>query len=146
MHQVLRNLRRQGVKHIVIFFITIFFLAGGPASARGPDPKTIQRAVFKVENIRCSRCFSAVSDRLSKLEGFSGMGVNLLTKKVAVDVTLPLTPEAVQKTIQELGYPVLLVSVDPVKEKESFAYLHTRPGQGAGCCTGRVCDSEPVTP
>ncbi len=133
------------MKTILILSITVFLLTGGPVSARDPDEKTIHRAVFKMENISCSGCFSAVSDRLSKLEGFSGMGVNLLTKKVAVDFTPPLTPEAVQGTIQALGYPVSLASVDPVKEKESFAYLQTRPGQSAGCCTGRVCDLEPRT-
>ena len=134
------------MKNIIIISITAFFLAGGPVSARAPDPKPIQRAVFKVEKISGRGCFSVISDRLSKLEGFSGMGVNLFTKKVAVDVTQPLTPEAVQETIQELGFPVSLVSVDPVKEKESFAYLHTRSGKDAGCCTGRVCDPGPLTP
>ena len=134
------------MKYLLILAITAFFLAGGPASALDPDPKTIHRAVFKMENLSCSGYFFAVSDRLSKLEGFSGMGVNLLTKKVAVDFTLPLTPETVQKSIQTLGYPVSLVSVDPVKKKESFAYLHTRSGQGPGCCNGRECDAESRTP
>ncbi|MCF8091776.1 MAG: heavy-metal-associated domain-containing protein [Desulfotignum sp.] len=130
---------------ITILSITMALWATGAASAQDPGSKTLQRAVFKVGNISCSGCFSAISDRLSKLDGFSGMGVNLLTKKVAVDFTPPLTPEAVQGTIQALGYPVSLESVDPVKEKESFAYLQTRPGQSAGCCTGRACDLEPRT-
>lgn len=134
------------MKHILTLSITVFFLAGGPASAQGPDPATIQRAVLKVGNISCSGCFSAVSDRLSKLEGFSGMGVNLFTKKVAVDFAPPATAEIVRETIQELGFSVSLTSVDPVEEKESFAYLHTRLGQTAGCCTGRLCDIETKTP
>lgn len=103
------------------------------------DSRSIQRAVFKVENLTCGACFSNINAGLVPLEGFSGMGVNLLRNLVAVDFVGPLSADEIGAAITRKGYPATLESVDSIMEKEAFAYLNTRrkgAGSGGGCCGG----------
>jgi copper chaperone CopZ len=99
---------------------------------------SVQRAVFRVENLTCGACFSNINAGLVPLEGFSGMGANLFRKRVAVDFVSPLSVDEIGSAISQKGYPATLESVEPIMEKESFAYLNTRqkgPGTGGGCCS-----------
>lgn len=101
--------------------------------------RSIHRAVFKVENLTCGGCFSNINAGLAPLEGFSGMGVNLLRNLVAVDFVGPLSADEIGAVITRKGYPATLESVDPILEKEAFAYLNSGrkgPGSGGGCCSG----------
>lgn len=100
--------------------------------------KSIQRAVFKVENLTCGACFTNINEGLAPLEGFSGMGANLLRNLVAVDFVGPLSADQIKAAITKKGYPATLESVEPIMEKESFAYLNKNQkglaGSG-GCCS-----------
>lgn len=67
------------------------------------------------------------------------MGANLFRKLVAVDFVGPLSTDEIKEAITKKGYPATLESVDPIMEKESFAYLDIRQkgaGFGGGCCSG----------
>ncbi len=122
----------------------MLFVTMGTATAGDTKEESIQRAVFKVENMTCGACFTNINAGISPLEGFSGMGVNLFRKLVAVDFIGQLSAEEIGAAITKSGYPATLESVDPIMKKESFAYLNTRqkgPGSGGGCCSG---GSDPV--
>ncbi len=112
----------------------------GETTDSTPPSDVTQRAVFQVENLTCGACFSKINSALTPLEGFSGMGANLLRKLVAVDFNAPLTPESIGAAIAGLGYPATLDSVDSLSEKETFAYTQSkRKGSGSGgggCCGG----------
>lgn len=105
----------------------------------GTRAGSLHRAVFKVENLTCGACFSNINAGLTPLEGFSGMGANLLRNRVAVDFASPLSADQIGMAITRKGYPATLESVDPIMGKEAFAYLNSRqrgPGFGGGCCSG----------
>ncbi len=124
----------------------LLFLAAAVVTAQAPPTKaesadkTTQRAVFKVENMTCGACLSKINAELGPLEGFSGMGANLLRNMVAVDFVTPLTPEKIGAAITNLGYPATLDEVEAIEEKETFAYMQSqRKGSGygsGGCCGG----------
>jgi copper chaperone CopZ len=102
------------------------------------DTRSLRRAVFTVENLTCGACFSNINEGLAPLEGFSGMGVNLFRKRLAVDFVAPLSVDKIGDAITRKGYPAILESVGPIMEKEGFAYLNARrkgPVSG-GCCSG----------
>ncbi|HCY87972.1 MAG TPA: hypothetical protein DHV36_22740 [Desulfobacteraceae bacterium] len=129
---------------------TTIILAGGMfllAAALGVAQETssvktsavTQRAVFKVENLTCGACFSKINSALSPMDGFSGMGANLFRGMVAVDFVAPLTPETIKDAISAIGYPATLDGVEPLTEKETFAYMQSKRrgfGGGGGCCGG----------
>ncbi len=138
------------MKKMSVLFLSGFFLflaaavvtaqnTGEASEATTPSDVT-QRAVFQVENLTCGACFSKINSALGPLEGFSGMGANLLRNLVAVDFKAPLTPEDIGAAITDLGYPATLDSVDSLSEKETFAYIQSqRKGAGyggGGCCGG----------
>lgn len=107
--------------------------------AKEDQGNVAHRAIFKVENLTCGACFTKINQGLSSVEGFAGMGTNLFRRLVAVDFNAPLTPEKIKDVISGLGYPAVLDTVEPVTEKESFAYLNRLrqgPGAGGGCCAG----------
>ena len=131
------------VKKVLIISFSLAVVLGaalvmaGNESASGPASGPVQRAVFNVENLSCGACFSKIQAALAPAKGYSGMGANLFRKLVAVDFADPLTPEAIGKTITDLGYPATLDSVAPVEENQTFAYLESlRQGKGGGCCGG----------
>ena len=129
------------MKKLSLLILAGAFLFGAMAIATAEDAKEVstQRAVFKVENMTCGACYSNINAGLSPLEGFSGMGVNLFRKLVAVDFIGSLSAEEIGAAITKSGYPATLESVDPIMKKESFAYLNTRkrgPGGGGSCCSG----------
>ncbi len=123
----------------------LLFLAAAVVTAQAPPTKaesadkTTQRAVFKVDNMTCGACLSKINAELGPLEGFSGMGANLLRNMVAVDFVGPMTPEQIGSAITNLGYPATLDTVDTIGEKETFAYMQSLRkggGYGGGCCGG----------
>ena len=123
--------------YLLVRVWSVLFFALGTAMAG--DGASLERAVFKVENMTCGACFSNINAGLSPLEGFSGMGVNLLRNLVAVDFAPPLSADKIGAAITAKGYPATLESVDPIVEREAFAYLNTRrkgAGSGGGCCGG----------
>lgn len=110
----------------------------GAALAEKPQVQELNRAILKIDNLSCGGCFSTINAGLSPLAGYSGMGANLFRKLVAIDFSPPLTPEKISQKLVDVGYPGKLEAVEPISEKESFAYLESkRTGFGAGgsCCS-----------
>ena len=138
------------MKKILTLAVVMVFLAIAVGVAQyGDSPVSdnlqatdTQRAVFQVDNMTCSACFTKINEGLSSLGGFAGMGGNMLRKQVAVDFLAPLTPEDIQKTIAGLGFPATLNGVESLEENQTFAYMSAQKqggGFGGGCCNRGGC-------
>lgn len=117
----------------------MLLFAGDGAIAEKQGAELVQRAVIKIDNLTCGGCFNAINGGLGSLKGYDGMGTNLFRKLIAVDFKSPLTVEEITKKLSDLGYPGTVESVDPVQEKETFAYLESlrnSSGQAGSCCMG----------
>ena len=129
----------KSIRFLILGAVGVFILfAADRVTADKTEPGTVQRAVIKIDSLSCGGCFNTISQGLSSLKGYSGMGMNLFRKRIAVDFTEPLTAEEITRTIAQVGYPGTVETVESVPEKESFAYpdqkrAGTGPGQG-GCC------------
>lgn len=130
----------KAIKYVIIGVMGAFLIfAPERGTAEKVDPGSIQRVVIKIDSLSCGGCFNTISTGLSSLKGYSGMGTNLFRKLIAVDFTGPLTVEDISRKLAEIGYPGTVVTIEPILEKESFAYLESgrtgfKPG-GGSCCT-----------
>jgi len=130
----------KSIKYLILGAVGVFILfAADRVTAERAEAGAIQRAVIKIDTLSCGGCFNTISQGLSPLEGYAGMGMNLFRKRIAVDFTEPLTAEEITRTLSQVGYPGVLETVESVPEKESFAYLESRrtgfkSGRGS-CCT-----------
>lgn len=132
----------KNIKKILIGCVgLILILVAGMVVAQEdkPSDKTINRAVIRIDSLSCGGCFSTINAGLSSMEGFSGMGANLLRKLVAVDFIQPLTSEQISAKLSEVGYPGVVESVEQVSTEQSFAYLESKQtgfgSSGGSCCS-----------
>ena len=116
-----------------------FVLMAGVSTAQKSETLQINRAVIKIDSLSCGGCFSSISAGLTSLDGYSGMGANLFRKLIAVDFVAPLTKEKISEKLAEVGYQGTVEYVNPILEKESFAYLESRrtgfTSGGGSCCS-----------
>lgn len=127
----------------------IVALGAGSGKAQNNEQERLNRAVIKIDTLTCGACFSTINGGLKQLDGYSGMGANLLRKLIAVDFTAPLTKEAISAKLSEVGYPGEVTAVDSITQKESFAYMESRQsrsrGNGGGCCSTARPAQPPVS-
>lgn len=121
---------------IILAVVLSIFIVSGLVTAEPKENKELKRAIFSVENITCSGCFSTINEALTPAKGFSGFGTNLLRRLVAVDFLPPLTAAAIAGTVTDLGYPATIESVQDITEKKSFAVVHTKQNLYSGCSGG----------
>ena len=62
---------------------------------------------YQVKGMTCSHCVAAVTQELSKLDGVSGVEVDLGTGRVTVESAQPLGSDAVAAAVDEAGYEVV---------------------------------------
>jgi copper chaperone CopZ len=62
------------------------------------------REAFHVTGMTCAHCVSSVSAELNKVDGVTGVVVDLESGRVTVESTLPLTDAAVAAAVEEAGY------------------------------------------
>nr|NJM03829.1 heavy-metal-associated domain-containing protein [Desulfobacula sp.] len=137
----------KSIKYLILGVVGVFVLvAADRVTADKTEPGTVQRAVIKIDSLSCGGCFNTISQALSPLEGYSGMGMNLFRKRIAVDFTEPLTAEEITRALSQAGYPGTVETVEPIPETTSFAYLDQQravagPGRG-GCCGGFPAENQ----
>ena len=61
---------------------------------------------YTVQGMSCGHCVAAVTDELIKLDGVTGVGVDLDSGSVTVDSEHPLDDDAVAAAVDEAGYTV----------------------------------------
>jgi copper chaperone len=59
---------------------------------------------YAVEGMSCDHCVSAVSTEVGRIDGVTGVDVDLSTGVVTVTSTTPLDDETVRAAIDEAGY------------------------------------------
>ncbi len=59
-----------------------------------------------VVGMSCDHCVRAVRDELTKIDGVSGVDVDLASGRVAIMATTTIDDEAVRVAIEEAGYEV----------------------------------------
>ncbi len=64
-------------------------------------------SVLKVKGMSCQQCVMSVTKALSKLDGIQNVKVDLPKGEVSFDNTKALTPDKVEKTIEDAGYQVV---------------------------------------
>jgi copper chaperone len=61
---------------------------------------------FTVTGMTCGHCVAAVTAEVSKLDGVSGVNIDLGTGSVRVDSEGPIDPRAFASAVDEAGYAV----------------------------------------
>ena len=129
----------KSIRYLILVAVGVFILfAADRVTAERTEAGGIRRAIIKIDALSCGGCFNTISQALSPLKGYSGMGMNLFRKRIAVDFTEPMTEEEITRTLSQVGYPGTIETVESVPENEAFAYPDQKragagPGQGS-CC------------
>ena len=63
------------------------------------------QTVLNVEGMSCSHCENAVKTAVSKIDGVTGVTVDLAGKTVVVDHK-GVSPDVIKETTEELGFDV----------------------------------------
>ena len=62
---------------------------------------------FTVKGMTCGHCVAAITSEVSKLDGVTGVDVDLPTGAVSVQSDGPLDPAAFAAAVDEAGYEVV---------------------------------------
>lgn len=84
-----------------------------------PNKETLTRETFPVTGMTCAGCVASVESMLKAAPGVQDAGVNLASQTawVSYDEAL-ITAEGLQKTVQSIGYDLLIDAEDPFREQE----------------------------
>ena len=63
-------------------------------------------ATFIVTGMTCSHCVAAVRDEVGKVDGVTGVDIDLASGRVTVASLGPVEPAAVSAAVEEAGYEV----------------------------------------
>jgi copper ion binding protein len=64
-------------------------------------------ATFAVTGMTCGHCVAAVQDEVAKVDGVTGVDVELATGTVTIASDRPLPDDAVALAVEEAGYEVM---------------------------------------
>jgi len=95
--------------------------------------KTINRTLMKVDKLSCGACLTAISQKLSTLEGVAGLRSDLSQGLVAVDHTKTLESKRIADAITSIGYPATILSVTEVDSRSAFDASNSG-SYGGSCC------------
>ena len=62
---------------------------------------------YKVQGMTCGHCVSAVTQEVSKLDGVTGVDIDLDSGNVTVTSDAPLSDDAVREAVDEAGYELV---------------------------------------
>lgn len=61
---------------------------------------------YHIPAISCNHCVMTIKRELGELAGVSSVEGDMGTKDISVDFEPPATAEAIEKLLDEIGYPV----------------------------------------
>ncbi|MCW2948914.1 MAG: cation-transporting ATPase [Actinoallomurus sp.] len=61
---------------------------------------------YEVTGMTCGHCVSAVTEEIGRIDGVTGVDVELATGSVTVTSTATLSREAVREAVDEAGYEI----------------------------------------
>jgi copper chaperone len=62
---------------------------------------------YTVKGMTCGHCVSAVTAEVGRIDGVTGVGVDLATGAVTVSSNTALEDKAVHEAVEEAGYEIL---------------------------------------
>lgn len=65
-----------------------------------------QDSTFTVTGMTCGHCAAAVTEEVEKVDGVTGVAVDVASGQVTVTSTAPVDPVAVRAAVEEAGYQV----------------------------------------
>ena len=71
-----------------------------------PSPSATTTATYTVTGMTCGHCVQSVTREVSKLEGVTGVRVDLASGAVTVESEAPLDDAAFAAAVDEAGYEV----------------------------------------
>ena len=108
------------------------------------DGITVNRTIMKVDKLTCGSCLRAISQKLSTIDGISGMGADLSRGLVAVDHLKTLESDKVAEAITSIGYPAKVLVKTQNSQRRHFFDMHaSRIGESAAV-KGQVFESGQV--
>lgn len=63
-------------------------------------------ATYTVTGMSCDHCVAAVREEVAKVDGVTGLDVDLAGGRLTVESAQPLDPAAVAAAVEEAGYEV----------------------------------------
>jgi copper ion binding protein len=63
-------------------------------------------ATYTVSGMTCSHCVASVREEVGKVDGVTGVDVELATGTVTIESDGPVDPEDVSAAVEEAGYEV----------------------------------------
>lgn len=66
----------------------------------------MEQITFEVPGISCRHCTHTIQMELSDIPGVASVSADVDTKFVTVSFEPPATPEAIEKLLAEINYPV----------------------------------------
>lgn len=64
-------------------------------------------AIYKVQGMTCGHCVSSVTTEIGRIEGVTGVDVDLATGNVSISSAGPIPDAAVEAAIDEAGFEVI---------------------------------------
>lgn len=64
-------------------------------------------STYTVDGMTCGHCVASVTEEVSKLDGVTGVDVDLASGRVTVESDRPLDDAAVAAAVDEAGYTVV---------------------------------------
>ena len=71
-----------------------------------PEAPMTTTATFSVSGMTCDHCVAAVRAEVGRVDGVTGVDVQLATGAVTVESARPVDPAAVSAAVGEAGYEV----------------------------------------
>jgi copper chaperone len=68
---------------------------------------TITTTTFTITGMTCSHCVNAVTEEICKLDGVTGVHVDLATGTATIDSNQQIDPAAIAAAVDEAGYEVV---------------------------------------
>ena len=66
----------------------------------------MEQIIYEVPGISCRHCTHTIQMELSDMPGVTSVSADVDTKFVTVSFEPPATPEAIEKLLAEINYPV----------------------------------------
>jgi copper chaperone len=67
----------------------------------------VATSTFTVTGMTCGHCVASVQQEIGRIEGVTGVDVDLATGRVRVESTVPIAGPAVVAAVEEAGYEVV---------------------------------------
>lgn len=76
-------------------------------SEYGPEVRNVSTTRYTVKGMTCGHCVSAVSEEIGRIDGVTGVDIDLTDGSVTVTSTTTPDEQAVREAVDEAGYELL---------------------------------------